>query len=147
MPHTIHSQFVQSIADEFVRRYPAQTARDDSDGELWIECSSDIQSRFRSPLTFGITDDSITVAFDGLTKPILIRPPHKDAETARREAFDLFDDLIRERKVAISFWQGDDCFGVEFISHEQIQSRRAAWSGHAVRVRSWLGKYDYDVAA
>jgi hypothetical protein len=136
------SKFVQSVADEFFSRYDLPVARDDSDGELWIECRSLTPERFRSPLTFGITSDSVTVAFDGLTLPFIIHPG-RDAKTAQRQAFALFDDLITERQVAISFWRGDECDGVEFISHEQIRARQ----GYAVRVRSWLGKYDHDFAA
>ena len=96
---------------------------------------------------FGICHGSVTVAFDGRTTPMIIAPPTIEAETARRRAFALFDDLISERVVSISFWQGDECFGVEFIPHEQIESRRSAWADYAVRVRSWTGKYDHDHAA
>lgn len=149
MSHANSSQFVQSVADEFFRRYDCLVSQDDSDGELWIECRSSTPERFRSPLTFGIAPDSVTVAFDGLTRPFIIHAG-RDAETTRRQAFGLFDDLISERQVAISFYSGDECIAVEIILHEQIRARQRAWSDSGasrVRVRSWLGKYDYDAAA
>ena len=145
----VYNQFVQSVAEEFFGRYDCPVSRDDSDGSLWIECRSSTPDRFRSPLTFGITPDSVTVAFDGLTHPFIIYPG-RTAETTRRQAFALFDDLITERQVAISFWRGDECIAVEFIPSEQIRVRQRAWSVEGashVRVRSWLGKYDYDTAA
>jgi hypothetical protein len=136
------SQFVLDVADEFFRRYQQPADTDDRDGELWIRCRDARPSRLRSPLTFGVTNHSITVAFDGLTVPVFIQPPLRDAATVRGEAFALFDDLITDRKVAISFWKGDECIAVEFIPHEEIQSRRDAWHGYAARVRSWSGRYD-----
>src|SRR5262245_3189265 len=108
-----HSPFVQSVAQEFRERYPQHTLRSTSDDtSLWFEFSSRNESRARSPLCFGICDGSVTVAFDGRTSPMIIAPPTIEAETARRRAFALFDDLISERMVSISFWQGDECFGV-----------------------------------
>ena len=150
MSHANSSQFVQSLAEEFFRRYDCLVSQDKSDGELWIECRSAAPARFRSPLTFGITPDSVTVAFDGLTHPFVISQGVRDAETVRRQALGLFDDLITERQVSISFWRGDECIAVEFIRHEQIQARRGVWSGSSVSrvlVRSWLGRYDHDFAA
>jgi hypothetical protein len=142
MSNIAQSQFMREVADEFKRRYQGPTVTDDSDGELWIECVNAKPSRLRSPLTFGITDDSITVAFDGVTTPTLVRPPVKDAVHARQEAFALFEDLVSDRRVAISFWQGDECVGVELIPADEIQSRLSAWRGYAARVRSWSGRYD-----
>jgi hypothetical protein len=141
-----HSPFVQSVAQEFRQRYPLPSVGKDSDEtSLWFEWTA--PSRARSPLSFGISDSSLTVAFDGLTIPIIIDAPTIDAEKARRKAFALFDDLVSERKVSISFWQGDECCGVEFVEQEQIQSQRSAWVGYGFRVRSWTGKYDHDYPA
>lgn len=78
---------------------------------------------------------------------MIIHPPTIKAETARQTAFALFDDLISERKVSISFWEKDNCLGVEFIPSDRIQSQRSNWVAHEIRVRSWSGKYDHDYAA
>jgi hypothetical protein len=150
MSPTIHSQFVQSVADEFYSRYTCPVSQQVSDGEIWIECQSATPSRFRSTLSFGIAHDCITVAFEGRVVPCIAHPAVRDAETIRRRSFDLFDDLITERQVAISFFCGDECIAVEFIPHERIRARQGAWSDSGadrVRVRSWLGTYDYDSAA
>ena len=150
MSHANSSQFVQSVADEFFRRYDCPVSQDNSGGELWIECRSSTKARFRSPLTLGITPEAVTVAFDGLTRPFVIRQGISDAETVRRQALALFDDLITERQVAISFWRADECIAVEFVPLGQIQAHRGAWSGSGVTrvvVRSWLGRYDHDFPA
>jgi hypothetical protein len=148
MPSASHSPFVESVAQEFRERYPEHILSSDSDAtSLWFECRSGTPSRALSPLAFGISNTGVTVAFDGLTCPKTIHPPMIEAETVRREAFALFDDLISERKISISFWQGDECVGVEFVPHQQVQAERAAWSGYAVRVRSWTGKHDHDYPA
>ena len=149
MPHTIHSRFVQSIADDFYRRYPTQPAIIASHGALWIKCRSDSPSRLRSTVAFGISPDCVTVAFEGLAHPFVAVPAVRDAETVRRLAFGLFDDLITERQVAISYWISDECISVEFIPHDQIRVRHGAWNdsgANRIRVRSWLGTYDYDSA-
>jgi len=143
-----HSQFVREVAAEFFRRYSVPVAQKPKPDGLWIECQSSHSSKFRSALTLGISETCLTVAFEGRTDPKLIRPGRKDASTIRREAFDLFDDLITERQVAISFWQGDECIGIEFIPAEQIASKRGSWSDYSsrigFRVRSWLGTYNED---
>ena len=147
MADIVHSQFVREVADEFSQCYQQAAVADESAGEFWFECRGDTPSRLGAPLSFGINDGSITVAFEGLVVPIQIRPPFKDALTARTEGFALFDDLITDRKVAISFWLGKECVGVEFIPAGEIQSRQRSWRQDfpvRVRVRSFLGEYDYD---
>jgi hypothetical protein len=144
MSDIAHSTFVREVADEFTRHYQGPTVVDDSGGEIWFECRNPTPSRLRSRLAFGITDASITVAFDGLTYPIPVRAPVGNSVRARREAFALFDDLIHDRKVALSFWQGDECVSVEFVPREDIQFRAGSWPGHAVRVRSWTERHDHE---
>lgn len=157
MPIVISNQFIASVLEDFVDRYPHLSCYVpqvvDDDGDIWIACGQlPCLPRLRSPLTFGISHDCITVAFDGRTRPIMVRPPHKDADTARKEAFDAFDNLLTERYVAFS-WFGGDYDGIDWISREFVDARvkeRAKitkvcgikrWG---VKVRSWSGKYDYD---
>ena len=80
----------------------------------------------------------------------MVRPPSKDAATARTEAFALFDSLFTERYVAIS-WGGGDYDGIEWIPRELVRSRAEALRRDSnvgfVQIRSWSGKYDADAAS
>ena len=145
----VHSQFVQNVVNEFHNRYACPISQKVSGGEVWIECYSVTPSRFRSALAFGISHDGVTVAFEGRVQPFIAHPAVRDAEIVRRQAFGLFDDLITERQVAISYWTSDECIAVEFIPHGQVRELLGAWKdagANRVRVRSWLGTYDYDSA-
>lgn len=160
MSNAISNEFVANVVGDFVRRYPHLSCYIpqvvDDDGDVWIGCGQlPCRPRLRSLLTFGISHDCITVAFDGRTRPIMVRPPHKQADTARREAFDLFDNLLTERYVAFS-WFGGDYDGIDWISRELVNAnfteraesmKACGIKSWTVKVRSWSGKYDYDYGA
>ena len=100
MTSAISNDFVASVVADFVSRYPHLRGYvpkvADDDGHVWISCGEEpCRPRLRSLRTFGVSHDCITVAFDGRTRPIMVRPPHKDAETARRQAFEIFGPVGR----------------------------------------------------
>jgi hypothetical protein len=159
MSSVISNEFVVSVIADFLSRYPHLRCHVpqivDDDGHVWISCGQlPCRPRLKSLLTFGVSHDCITVAFDGRTRPILVRPPHKDGDTARREAFEIFDNLLTERFVAFSYVGGEYDF-IEWIARESVSTRTEAlgkdmracgvekWTA---KIRSWSGRYDDDAA-
>lgn len=113
---------------------------------LLVQVSPPRPSDFMSPLVVSTDWDEVTVSFDAYHCHFCDGMDGSEAE-AFEEAMAFIDDLLAERVLMVSWWNGDDWRGSTSIAAgEPIPPPTMVSDSRRVRVRSWGGSYNMDAA-
>ena len=134
-------RFLAFLAREAVEWRATATPDSEAAGAYQIEVESPNENA-SAPLWISTADEEITVGFDAYHSHF--ETWHFESEDmAFREALALARDIVAEKLLVASWWNGEKWSGSQLIElGDEVKRSDRTPADACLRIRSWTGKYD-----